>query len=49
MLEAKNISWKELDKYADIIESITLEEVKKSAEIYFLDSDVLITTLAPEK
>ena len=49
MLEAKNISWRELDKYTDTIESITLEEVKKSGEIYFSDNDTLTTTLIPEK
>ena len=49
MLEAKNISWKELDEYADIIESITLDEIKKSAENFFLNNDSLTTILVPEK
>jgi len=49
MLEAKNISWKELDKYTDTIESITLDEIKNSAENFFLNNDTLTTILVPKK
>jgi len=49
MLEAKNISWKELDKYTNIIESISLEEIIKSREIYFSNKTRLITVLSPDK
>ncbi len=49
MLEAKNISWKELDKYTNIIESISLEEIIKSRELYFSKQTRLITVLSPDK
>ena len=49
MLEAKDISWQELDRYTNIIESITLEEIRKSRETYFSNNISLITILSPEK
>lgn len=48
MLEAKDISWQELDRYTNIIESITLEEIRKSRETYFSNNISLITILSPE-
>ncbi len=47
MLETKDISWQELDRYSNIIESITIEEIKKSREIYFSNKNNLITILMP--
>ena len=49
MLETKNISWENLDKYTEIIESVTIEEVKKAGETYFLNKNILTTILRPKK
>ena len=49
MLEAKGIGWKQLDKYTNIIDSITLKEIKKAGKVYFNKDDMLTTILRPEK
>ena len=49
MLETKNISWRELDKYTSIIDSIKLEEIKRAGEAYLVNSNKLITIINPEK
>ncbi len=49
MLETKNISWRELDKYTSIIDSIKLEEIKSAGEVYFDNNNKLITVINPEK
>tara|TARA_B100000902_G_scaffold373280_1_gene401071 strand:+ start:825 stop:2156 length:1332 start_codon:yes stop_codon:yes gene_type:complete len=49
MLETKNISWRELDKYTSIIDSIKLEEIKRAGEVYFVNNNKLITIINPEK
>jgi len=49
MLEAKDISWQELDRYTKTIESITLDEIRGSREIYFSNNASLVTILSPEK
>ena len=49
MLETKNISWKELDKYNSITDSITLDEVKASGKKFISDQSPLVTILNPKK
>ncbi|MEL0103143.1 MAG: pitrilysin family protein [Gammaproteobacteria bacterium] len=49
MLETKNISWKELDKYNSITESITLNEVKAAGKKFISDQPPLVTILNPKK
>lgn len=49
MLETKDIGWENLDNYNSIIESISLDEVKESASIYFLNNKVFTAILRPEK
>ena len=49
MLETKNISWRELDKYTSIIDSIKLDEIKRAGEVYFVNNNKLITIINPEK
>ena len=49
MLETKGISWKNLDNYSSIVESITLDEVLKAGEIYFSNDRLLTTVLRPKK
>ena len=49
MLETKNISWKELDKYNSITESITLNEVKAAGKKFISDQSPLVTILNPKK
>ena len=48
MLETKNISWKELDKYNSITESITLNEVKAAGKKFISDQSPLVTILNPK-
>ena len=49
MLETKNISWKELDRYNSITGSITLDEVKASGKKFISDQSPLVTILNPKK
>ncbi len=49
MLETKNISWKELDKYNSITESINLNEVKAAGKKFISDQPPLVTILNPKK
>tara|TARA_Y100000768_G_scaffold388878_1_gene388175 strand:+ start:114 stop:1442 length:1329 start_codon:yes stop_codon:yes gene_type:complete len=48
MLETKNISWKQLDNYTNIVESITINEIKKAGQTYFRNN-ILTTVLKPNK
>jgi zinc protease len=49
MLETKDINWENLDNYSSLINSITLDEVKKSGEIYFSNNQLLTTILRPKQ
>ena len=49
MLETKNISWKELDRYNSITNSITLGEVKAAGKKFISDQSPLVTILNPKK
>jgi zinc protease len=49
MMETKDISWENLDKYSSIMESMTLEEVKSAGKIYFSNDQLLTTILRPKK
>ena len=49
MLETKNISWENLDKYYTISESITLDEIRFAARSYILNNKPLVTVLRPKQ
>ena len=49
MLETKNISWENLDKYDTISESITLDEIKSAGKSYILNNKPLVTVLRPKQ
>ena len=49
MLETKNISWENLDKYYTISESITLDEIKSAARSYIQNNQPLVTVLRPKQ
>ncbi|GIR42180.1 MAG: hypothetical protein CM15mP53_00960 [Ectothiorhodospiraceae bacterium] len=47
MLETKNISWRNLDNYYKISETITLSEVMSAGKSYITQNKPLITVLRP--
>ncbi len=49
MLETKNISWKLLDSYYTLSESITLDEIKAAGKAYITTKKPLITVLKPKE
>ena len=49
MLETKNISWRNLDNYYKISETITLSEVMSAGKSYITQNKPLITVLRPIK
>ncbi len=49
MLETKNLSWRLLDEYYNISESLTLEEIKKAGKTYITGNEPLVTILRPKK
>ena len=49
MLETKNISWRNLDSYYKISETITLSEVMSAGKSYITENKHLITVLRPMK
>ncbi len=49
MLETKNISWENLDKYYTISESITLDEIRLAARSYIQNNKPLVTVLRPKQ
>ena len=49
MLETKNISWRNLDSYYKISETITLSEVMSAGKSYITQNKPLITVLRPMK
>ena len=48
MLETKNMSWKLLDKYYTISESISLDEIKSAGKTYITGNEPLVTILRPK-
>ena len=49
MLETKDMSWKLLDDYYKISESISLDEIKSAGKTYITGNEPLVTILRPKK